>query len=92
MGKRRVQHRQTRDTNTKVQREYEQENRQLKREVARLRKQLDQAEAPIEENEKEEPKSTLKCPTCNGTNIASISTPSGKTRFICRDCGWRGQP
>jgi len=92
LGKRRVQHRQQRDINTKVQREYEQENRQLKREVARLRKQLDQAEAPIEEEVKEEPKSSLKCQGCKSTSIASISTPSGKTRYICRDCGWRGQP
>ena len=93
MGKHRVQHREKRDTNTKIQREIEQENRQLRREVARLRKQLEQTESLDDDEEKdveEETKPSLKCLNCKDTNLASISTPSGKTRYACRACGWRG--
>lgn len=92
MGKyHRAQHRQQKDLNTKIQREIEQENRRLRREVSRLRKELEKTEAPDNEKEAEdETKLTLKCPTCKDLNLASISTPSGKTRYACRACGWRG--
>ena len=91
MSKRRVkQHRQQRETNTRDKRDLVQENRQLKREVARLRKQLDQAEEPQTEEKVEEEKATVKCPQCKGTSLASITTPSGKTIHLCRGCAWRG--
>ena len=91
MSNRRViQHRQQREANTRDKRELEQENRKLKREVARLRKEVEKAETPLETEEIEESKATLKCSSCKGINLASITTPSGKTRHICRDCGWRG--
>jgi len=89
LGKRRTQHKQQRDTNTRAQRDTEQENKQLKREVARLRKQLEQADTPIEIVEEAKP-TTLKCPSCKSPQISSITTPSGKVRHVCRSCNWRG--
>jgi uncharacterized protein YlxW (UPF0749 family) len=92
VSNRRGSHRQQRETNTREKRELEQENRQLRREVARLRKQVEQYETASEDEEevKEEIKPTLKCPDCKGTKLASINTPSGKVRHVCRGCSWRG--
>lgn len=92
VSNRRASHRQQRETNTREKRELEQENRQLRREVARLRKQVEQSDLPSDDDEevKEEVKPTIKCPNCKGIKLASISTPSGKVRHVCRDCSWRG--
>lgn len=92
-NRRTSQHRTQRDSNTKEKRDLIQENKVLKREVTRLRRHLEKFDDPpdTEEVQKERPElPTAKCPNCKSLQLSSITTPSGKTRFACRSCSWKG--
>lgn len=73
------------------------ENTQLKRQVARLTKQLTRAldTSPSEEvddtnvrEHTEGQRNQPKCEACPSRNLKSVKIPNG-TLVVCKDCGWR---
>lgn len=88
-----IQHREKRDTSNRERAELKKENQQLRRQVARLRKKIIEAEEIREvASDEEEVVAPLKpiCPRCASTDLGEIKTPNGKTVVSCRSCrGWR---
>ncbi len=89
MSKRQI--REKRETNTRENAELKKENETLKRQVARLTKELRKAEQPEESPEEEDDEPKLACPECGSEKLTIIVTPSGANRYACRACRkWRG--
>ena len=71
------------------------ENEALKRQVARLRKQVERLDETPDDEEpvlvEEAPKP--KCPKCKSVDLGEIETPAGKTVTSCKSCKkWRSKP
>jgi hypothetical protein len=93
-NRRLVQHRAMRDTNTQDLAELKKENTSLKRQMARLRKKIEELEAQLSGTEPEQapelPVGIPICPKCKSEDLGEIETPSGKKFVACRACKkWR---
>lgn len=89
MKKRQI--REKRETNNRENAELKKEIESLKRQVARLTKELRRADNPEESPESEEEEGKLCCPECGSDKLTIIVTPSGANRYACRGCKkWRG--
>lgn len=69
------------------------ENNQLKRQIARLTKQLSKALDANGEPVEESPAPAVvvarpKCEACQSLNIKSVKMPTS-TLVVCKSCGWR---
>lgn len=71
--------------------ETKKENQQLRRQIARLTKQLSRI-TDISQSEDHEvsvkKEHKPKCPDCESTNIKTIKLHTGQLT-ACKDCGWR---
>jgi cell division septum initiation protein DivIVA len=76
--------------------ELKRENKRLQRQVARLRKELEQAGIEDSDPDAEPVKAAPepeKCPKCYSTELGEIETPSGKKVTSCRSCKkYRSKP
>ena len=77
------------------------ENKQLKKAVTRLRRELDKARTgiddplltqPEEELPEKASESVVRCPDCSSTHVVAFTTPSGKTLALCKTCDKRFSP
>lgn len=95
--KHQVQHKERREeAKGKELADIKRENSQLKRQVARLTKQLTraldtQSNDTDDKNVREHVESqrkAAKCEQCPSLNLKSVKIPGG-TLVVCKDCGWR---
>lgn len=96
MKRRRAQHRPPPETPAKTLADLRSENRSLRRQLARLRRENDRlaSEAEDEEGEEQPAPEEMKeqCPKCGSFDLGAISTPNGKTVVSCRSCKkWRSK-
>lgn len=89
---RRPQHREQRESNTKKLSELKHEVQQLKRQLARERREVERLQGVAEEPEASAPEKkvvVIKCPKCEGIETGSLTTPSGKCIVVCKSCKFR---
>jgi hypothetical protein len=94
MSKRRVTpHKPAREGNTRELADLRRENDRLKRQVARLRKQIDHEVKEEDREPESKPEPRPCCPKCESTDLGEVTTPSGKKVLSCRGCKkWRSRP
>lgn len=71
-----------------------QENRSLRRQLAKLRRENLRLQGIVEETspDPEESAETPTCPKCGSTELGQIKTPNGKVVTSCRACKkWRSK-
>lgn len=85
-----VQHKETReDRRSKEYSDLKKENRQLRRQVASLRKELNKpvmADPDDDQGVFKLEESTLKCIKCQSSLLTSMTLPTGSVLRVCKEC------
>ena len=95
-----TQHKPTRESEAKERADLKRENRALRKQLTRLRRQIQrivethqiaEQEAVPESAAVQEgaPKNGTACPSCGSYNLAAVKIPSGATLKACKDCKHR---
>lgn len=98
-GSRVSQHKNERESEAKEKAELKRENRALRKQLTRLRRQVQKLiesnqmsvsdVVPADETETvKETRTTAGCQKCGSGNVAMVAIPSG-TLVVCRDCQFR---
>ncbi len=91
--KRSVQHKPSRDERKKTKdlQDLKAENRMLRKQLARMRKEAQKPEiVKYEDTAVLQPEfEAEKCPHCNSVDLRSMTTPDGTVLVICRTCDKR---
>lgn len=91
--KRQTQHKSSReDRKQKDIQDLKSENRLLRKQLSRLRKEV-QKSGPVESTEEEDnleiEDTRPKCIKCDSFNLKSLKMPSGTLLTVCKECGHR---